>query len=49
MDSIGIVTEKTADLPPEIIEEHQIATIPAILNWAELSKLFSCLVYNPKS
>jgi DegV family protein with EDD domain len=39
MDSIGIVTEETADLPLEIIEEHQIATIPALLNWPEIEAL----------
>ena len=39
MDSIGIVTEETADLPPEIIEKHQIATIPVILNWPEIAEL----------
>lgn len=33
MDSIGIVTEETADLTPEIVERHQIAIVPAILNW----------------
>ena len=39
MDSIGIVTEETADLPPEMVEEHRIATVPVILNWPELEEL----------
>ena len=39
MDSIGIVTEETADLPPEMVEEHQIATVPVILNWPEIEEL----------
>ena len=39
MDSIGIVTEETTDLPPEMVEEHQIATIPVILNWPEIEEL----------
>jgi len=39
MDSIGIITEETADLLPEIVEEHQIATVPVILNWPEIEKL----------
>ena len=39
MDSIGIVTEETADLTPEIVERHQIAIMPAILNWPEIEEL----------
>jgi len=39
MDSIGIVTEETADLTPEIVERHQIAIVPAILNWPEIEEL----------
>lgn len=39
MDRIGIVTEVTADLPPEMIEEHQIETVPAILVWPELEEM----------
>ena len=39
MDSIGIVTEEAADLPPEMVEEHQIATVLVILNWPELEEL----------
>ncbi len=39
MDSIGIVTEETADLTPEIVERHQIAIVPAILNWPEIGEL----------
>ena len=36
---IGIVTEETADLPQEIIEKHQIAIVPAKLDWPELEGL----------
>ena len=36
MNRIGIVTEETADLPPEIIEKHGIAIVPVILTWADL-------------
>lgn len=39
MDSIGIVTEETTDLPPEMVEAHQIATIPVVLNWPEIEEL----------
>jgi DegV family protein with EDD domain len=39
MDSIGIVTEETTDLPPEMVGEHQIATIPVVLNWPEIEEL----------
>ena len=39
MDSIGIVTEEAADLPPEMVEEHRIATVPVILNWPEIAEL----------
>jgi len=39
MDRIGIVTEETVDLLPETIEEHQIAIVPAILNWPELEEM----------
>jgi DegV family protein with EDD domain len=39
MDSIGIVTEETADLLPEMVAEHQIATVPVILNWPDIEKL----------
>jgi DegV family protein with EDD domain len=39
MDTIGIITEETADLPLEIIERHQIAIVPAILNWPEIEEL----------
>ena len=39
MDSIGIVTEEAADLPPEMVEEHRIATVPVILNWPEIEEL----------
>jgi DegV family protein with EDD domain len=39
MDSIGIVTEEAADLPPEMVEEHQIATVPVVLNWPEIEEL----------
>ena len=39
MDSIGILTEETADLPPEMVEEHRIATAPVILNWPEIEGL----------
>lgn len=39
MDRIGIVTEETADLLPEMVAEHQIATIPVILNWPEIAEL----------
>ena len=39
MDTIGIITEETADLPPEIIEKHQIAIVPAVLDWPEIEGL----------
>ena len=39
MDRIGIVTEETADLLPEIIEEHQVAIVPAILIWPEIEEM----------
>ena len=39
MDTIGIVTEETADLPPEIIGKYRIATVPVILNWPDIEKL----------
>ena len=39
MDSIGIVTEETVDLLPEMVAEHQIATVPVILNWPEIAEL----------
>ena len=31
MDKIGIITEETADFTPELVEEHQIATVPISL------------------
>ena len=37
MDTIGIVTEETVDLPPEMLEKHGILTVPAVLNWPELA------------
>jgi DegV family protein with EDD domain len=39
MDTIGIITEETADLPPEIIGKHQMVIIPAVLNWPEIREL----------
>jgi len=39
MDTIGIITEETADLPLEIIERHQIAIVPAILDWPEIGEM----------
>jgi DegV family protein with EDD domain len=39
MESIGIVTEETVDLPPEAIEEYRIAIVPAILIWPELKEM----------
>jgi DegV family protein with EDD domain len=39
MHSIGIVTEETADLLPGIIEEYQIAIVPAILIWPEMEEM----------
>jgi len=39
MDTIGIITEETADLPPEIIGKYRIATVPVILNWPDVEKL----------
>jgi DegV family protein with EDD domain len=39
MDRIGIVTEETADLLPEMVAVHQIATVPVILNWPEIAEL----------
>ncbi len=39
MDTIGIVTEETADLPPEIIGKYRIATVTVILNWPDIERL----------
>ena len=39
MDNVGIVTEETVDLPPEIIKKHRIFIVPAILNWPELENM----------
>ena len=39
MESIGIITEETADLPDNIIQKHEIAIVPAILNWPEIEAL----------
>ena len=39
MDRIGIVTEETVDLLPEMIEEHQMAIVPAVLIWPELEEM----------
>ncbi len=36
---VAIITDSTANLPPEIIEEHQIYVIPQILNWEGRSLL----------
>ena len=37
MHRIGIVTEETADLPPEIIDRHGIAIVPVVLTWPDLA------------
>ena len=39
MRKIGIVTEEAADLPPDIIEKHQIAIVPVKLDWPDLEKM----------
>jgi DegV family protein with EDD domain len=39
MNRIGIVSEETVDLPPETIEERQIAIVPATLTWPEIEEL----------
>jgi len=39
MYNIGIVTEETVDLPPDLLEKHRISIVPAILNWPELEEL----------
>lgn len=39
MEKIGIVTDEAADLPPEIIEKYQIATVPVKLDWPEIENL----------
>ncbi|MCZ2113296.1 MAG: DegV family protein [Anaerolineae bacterium] len=36
---VAIITDSTANLPPEIIEEYQIYVIPQILNWEGRSLL----------
>lgn len=39
MNSIGIVTEKTADLPLEVVDKHHISIVPVILTWPELENM----------
>jgi DegV family protein with EDD domain len=39
MDNIGIITEETADFTPELIKEHQIATVPISLHWPEVQQI----------
>lgn len=39
MEKFGIVAEETADLPQEVIEKHQIAIVPAILDWPDIDEL----------
>jgi DegV family protein with EDD domain len=39
MEKIGIVTESTADLPLEIIEENRIAIVPVKLDWPDVEVL----------
>lgn len=37
MNRIGIVTEDTVDLTPELIDRHGIAIVPTVLIWPELA------------
>jgi len=39
MEKIGIVTDEAADLPKEIIEKYQIATVQVKLFWPEIENL----------
>jgi DegV family protein with EDD domain len=39
MEKIGIVTESTADLPLEMIEENRIAIVPVKLDWPDVEVL----------
>ncbi|MFA5643836.1 MAG: DegV family protein [Candidatus Paceibacterota bacterium] len=39
MQEIGIITESTADLPPDIIEKYRIAIAPVKLDWPEVESL----------
>jgi len=39
METIGLVTEEAADLPQEIIQEHQIVIVPVKLDWPEIKDL----------
>jgi len=39
MEKIGIVTEEAADLPADIVTEHQIAIVPVKLDWPEIENI----------
>lgn len=39
MEKIGIVVEETVDLSQDIINKHQIAIVPAKLDWPDLEKM----------
>jgi len=39
MEKIGIISDEAADLPPEIIEKHQIIVVPVKLDWPEIENL----------
>jgi DegV family protein with EDD domain len=39
MDTIGILTEETADLPAEIVEKYRISIVPIALIWPELESM----------
>ncbi|MFA5643853.1 MAG: DegV family protein [Candidatus Paceibacterota bacterium] len=39
MKRIGIVTEETANLPPDIIEKYRIAVVPVKLDWPDIENL----------
>jgi len=39
MNKIGLVVDEGADLPPEIIEKYQIATVPVKMDWPDVETL----------
>ncbi len=39
MAKIGLIVDEAADLPREIIEEHQIGIVPVKLDWPEIENL----------
>jgi len=39
MNKIGLVVDEGADLPPEIIEKNQIATVPVKMDWPDVENL----------